>query len=513
MKILNGSSSNVLPKPVGIWIRVSTEDQANGDSPEHHRIRAEAYATAKGWQVKETYDLAGTSGKTVMQHPECQRMMADIKRGHITALIFSKLARFSRNARELMDFSDFFQANTADLISLQENIDTGTPSGRMFYNMVAVFAQSEREEIADRVKASVAVRAKLGKPLSGQSAFGYHWVDKKLVPNPEEAPVRKLVYELYVQYGRKKVVAKILTDRGYRTRDGANFSDSTVERLIKDTTAKGIHIGNYTRQVVKGKGKSVAFKPEHEWVYTPVPAIISEDLWQKCNDMLQTRKQKWFKPGKRPVHLFAGLAVCACGQKMYVPSNTPKYVCSGCRNKIPIVDLEGIFMDELQHYLLSPEKVAAYIQGANGTIADKTRQMDTLKKELERVKAESDRTYALYHEGGMTVPQFKERYQPLDERKGQIQVELPKLQADLDLLRIDGMNSDFIMNEVRDLSARWPKMALEEKRKIVELLVRDIKIGDGEITLNLCYLPSYEEMANTQRTDIVFVDMGRRWAA
>ena len=126
MKTLNSSSSIALPKSVGIWIRVSTEDQANGDSPEHHRVRAEHYAASKGWQVKELYDLAGTSGKTVMQHPECQRMMADIKRGHITALIFSKLARFSRNARELMDFSDFFKANNADLVSLQENIDTGT---------------------------------------------------------------------------------------------------------------------------------------------------------------------------------------------------------------------------------------------------------------------------------------------------------------------------------------------------------------------------------------------------
>jgi site-specific DNA recombinase len=498
MKTLSISENNVVSKPVGIWIRVSTEDQAAGDSPEHHRIRAEHYAAAKGWQVKETYDLAGVSGKSVIDHPECQRMMADIKRGHISGLIFSKLARFSRNVRELLDFAEFFKGHDADLISLQENIDTGTPSGRMFYNMVASMAQWEREEITDRIKASVAVRAKLGKPLSGQSIFGYHWKDKKLVPHPDEAPVRKLIYELYAQHGRKKAVAKILNERGYRTRDGSKFSDSSIERLIQNTTAKGLHRGNYTRQGCKGK--SVVFKPEHEWVYTPVPAIISETLWQQCNDMLETRKLKWFKPGKRPVHLFAGLAVCTCGKKMYVPSNTPKYVCMACRNKIPIVDLEGIFMDELQNYLLSPDKVALYLQGAQSELTDKTRQLETLKKEMERVKAESDRTYALYHEGGMTVPQFKERYQPLDERKGQILAELPKLQAELDVLRVDGLTSEHIMNEVKDLTARWPKMALEEKRKIVELLVKDIRIGDGEITLNLCYLPTYEEMANTQRS-------------
>jgi DNA invertase Pin-like site-specific DNA recombinase len=47
--------NSVLNKPVGIWIRVSTEDQAKGESPEHHEERARSYAKSKGWQVKELY--------------------------------------------------------------------------------------------------------------------------------------------------------------------------------------------------------------------------------------------------------------------------------------------------------------------------------------------------------------------------------------------------------------------------------------------------------------------------
>jgi site-specific DNA recombinase len=55
-------------KPVGIWIRVSTEDQAQGDSPGHHEARAQHYAAAKGWTVKEVYNLAGVS---VLVQREC----------------------------------------------------------------------------------------------------------------------------------------------------------------------------------------------------------------------------------------------------------------------------------------------------------------------------------------------------------------------------------------------------------------------------------------------------------
>src|SRR5471030_54449 len=158
------------------------------------------YAKSRGWTVKEVYDLAGQSGKAVKEHPEAKRMLEDVKRSHISGLVFSKLARLSRNRRELEDFCDYFNKHKADLISLSEAIDTSTAGGRMFFHLLGVFAQWEREEITERVNASVLTRAKLGKSINGRAPYGYHWQDKKLVPKVEEAPIRRKAFEMFLQH-------------------------------------------------------------------------------------------------------------------------------------------------------------------------------------------------------------------------------------------------------------------------------------------------------------------------
>jgi len=473
-------------KRVGIWIRVSTEDQVKGESPEHHERRARLYAEAKGWNVIEVYRLDAVSGKTVKDTPEAKRMLADIKSGHITGLIFSKLARLARNTKELLEFADMFREYDADLISLAESIDTSTPAGRLFYTMIAAMAQWEREEIAARVSASVPIRAKMGKPLGGQAPFGYQWKDKALIVDPTEAPVRKLMYELFREHRRKKTVARILNERGYRTRNGSLFSDTTVVRLLRDSTAKGTRRANYTQ--TKNNTKAWELKPESEWVLHEVEAIVTEDLWNECNTILDTQT-KGKPPAKKVTHLFTGVTYCMCGEKMYVPSNSPKYTCYECRNKIPVADLEAVFHEQIKSFLFSDAEIATHLGKADLAITEKTELLGVLEAERKKIVAETDKLYDLYQAGMIDKQGFGAKYHPLAERQRQLDEEIPQAQASIDILKISHLSQAEIVADARDLYTRWPDLPSDEKRQIVEVITERIIVGDNEVEINLFYAP------------------------
>lgn len=474
-------------KNIGIWIRVSTEDQAKGESPQHHEERGRAYAKINDWEITTVYHLEGVSGKSVMQHPEAQRMMQDIKSGKITGLIFSKLARLARSTKELLEFSEFFRTYSADLISLQEKIDTSSPAGRLFYTIIAAMAQWEREEIADRVAASIPIRAKLGKNLGGAAPYGYVWNEGVLHLDEKEAAVRKRIFEYFAEHKRKKYVAKLLNEQGCRTRNGSLFTNTTITRLLQDPLAKGMRRANYTKSL--GQGKNWEFKPKETWVFTEAPAIVNEELWQKCNDILDEMEIKNKRPARNAVHLFGGLTFCHCGEKMYVKSNNPKYICNKCHNKIPTGDLEEIFYEELKTYLFSREEIGLVVSQTERAISEKEKTRISLVSEMSDLQLKLQNLLDLHQTKQIPTEGFSEHYKPLYEQLKQKEAYSGQLLGEIDAFKMQCRSTEEVFTEAQDLHSQWKVKSPEEKRAIIEDITHKIIIDKQDLEIILKGIP------------------------
>src|SRR5882724_1707873 len=160
----------------------------------------------------------------------------------------------------------------------------------MFFHLLGVFAQWEREEITERVNASVLTRAKLGKSINGSAPYGYQWKDRKLIPHPEEAPIRRKAYEMFLEHRRKGKVAKLMNAVGYRTRSGVLWHDSQLYRILTDPSAKGVYYFNRYRN--EGAWKK-STKPENEWGKVECEPIVTEVLWNQVNQIIEEHTKGW----------------------------------------------------------------------------------------------------------------------------------------------------------------------------------------------------------------------------
>lgn len=122
------------------------------------------------------------------------------------------------------------------------------------------------------------------------------------------------------------------------------------------------------------------------------------------------------------------------------------------------------------------------------------------QKEAEKLKLDTERMLRLYLDGNIGAEDFKKFNEPLSNQRSQLDEEIVRLLAEVDVLKIDNLSSEPLVTEARDLHTRWPEMSLDEKRRVAESMARSIMVGDGEIEFNLVQLPSYQEITNWQNT-------------
>jgi len=123
-----------------------------------------------------------------------------------------------------------------------------------------------------------------------------------------------------------------------------------------------------------------------------------------------------------------------------------------------------------------------------------------LDKDSRDVRQAMDKIMRLYLDDQISKEGFGTEYRPLEQRTKQIEEQLPRLQGEIDFLKIQFLSSDEVLHEAKDLYSRWGSLEAEEKRKVVENITERIVIGKDDVTINLCYLPSSSEiMAEKQR--------------
>jgi DNA invertase Pin-like site-specific DNA recombinase len=148
---------------VAIYARVSTTVQDAGLQTRELR----QFAEARSWTLAGEYVDAGVSGAKDSR-PELNRLMADAKRRRFDIVLVWKLDRFGRSLRHLVNALAEFESLGIAFVSLSDNLDLSTASGRLMFNIIGAMAEFERALIQERVKAGIRnARAKgrrIGRP-------------------------------------------------------------------------------------------------------------------------------------------------------------------------------------------------------------------------------------------------------------------------------------------------------------------------------------------------------------
>ncbi len=494
---------------VGLFIRVSTLDQANNtDSVETHIERGKLYAKARQWNVVKIYNLAGVSGKSTISHKQTLQMFDDIQSGKVEGIIISSLSRLARNTSELLEYSKFFENYNASLISINESLDTSTSGGKFFYTLLSALSTYEREITYERQIASLNYRRKQGKFTGGMVSYGYKIEDAEVIINEEEAPIRRLIYDLFLEHRRMTTVARELNNRGYVTRKGKPWSDSTVRRLLKNTDAKGVRRCNYRGQLSKDNPSGL--KPQSEWHYIPCPALISEEKWDEVNAIIRdNEKGSVFKqPLNKRVHLFTNFLKCKKGHKMSIKSKSKRYTCSKCKYGIGKDDLEEVFLTRLKQFLISDQELAEYNKSNLQELRIKSDEIEFAENDMKKLDDKLEHLIDLNIQGEIPTKGFKKHYEPIYLRKESLEINIKDLKRELEQLQQAKSSFDVIASKSLDFYNNWENLDRGEKRSIVESITNEIIFDNRSLNFKLkqiAPLSSLELSPNGQQRGITLL--------
>jgi len=227
LRVKNFEVLRLMVEKVGVYVRVSTEEQAKeGISIDAQIDRCRSFCKARGWKVFKIYTDAGYSAGT-LDRPGLNNLIDDITGKKFNILLVYKIDRFSRRLKDLISMLEDLKSKGVNFTSVTEQIDTTTAMGEAFFQIIGVFAQLERGMVKERVELAFSKKIDDGEALN-RAPMGYIYRNGKLVVNEEEAEKVKEIFNMWAAGIHYKEISKRF-----------NLPISTLYEIIKNPTYIG----------------------------------------------------------------------------------------------------------------------------------------------------------------------------------------------------------------------------------------------------------------------------------
>lgn len=267
---------------IALYARVSTEEQAiHGLSIEAQSEALEEWAKQEHANVVGTYIDAGISArKPASKRPSMQRLLADIERGKIDMVVFTKLDRWFRNIAEYYKVQEILERHGVNWRTIHEDYDTSTASGRFKVNIMLAVAQDEADRTSERIKAVFDSKRKRGEAVSGSVPPGIKICNKKFTVDEDKAPIMRDVFNFFI--ANHSVYA---TQRYAANTHGFLRDTSTLKRLLANPLYRG--------------------------------RVVDEATFDLAKELLSVRSQRNSGSPRGRIYLFKGMLRCdVCGGMM-----------------------------------------------------------------------------------------------------------------------------------------------------------------------------------------------------
>lgn len=467
----------------GIYVRVSTEEQAKeGFSIRAQEQKLKDYARIKEWAIHKIYIDEGISGKNIVDRPQINELINDIKKGYVKNVLIFKIDRLTRSTSDLIYLINLFNEYNCAFNSLCESIDTQTPSGRMFIKIIGIFAEFERENIVERTKLGFERKVKEGYSLCTRTAsYGYDKIkgDKIQKINEKEAVIVREVFDMFLnQHMSFLDIAKNLNSRNISTKENSIWHARTVKNLLTNCN----YIGN-VRYATKDKERNFEVKGNHE-------AIISKELYEETQNLISKISTKSYTKRPKEENYFSGFLYCGkCGANLvvhddyYRKKNGEKIFKSAyrCSNHIrKICDASNISQKNIDkaftEYINNIEdfNVIDEIQLEENKKL-KNQNEKTIKKlhnQYENLEKKEKEILNSYVENNIDFENYINIKNFIEEEKKKIIVQL----ANIEIIEED---EEIIIRKediIKNLKENWNLLTNIEKRQFLETFVNKIVI-------------------------------------